>query len=260
MYFMRPIYFEGKRLKAYLDQVHNPVMLFVQLGIYKLIGGVFGTNYNLFKWIVPIRCKDGFVAKYVFQVMKQYSPEDKPFYDALHGHDVMIDVGASIGYVSDYFLRMGGVYVYCIEPNKESAKFLRKHLTSDCKIFEVALGGANKMVKFYTNKKYDDLGSIVEKTGDCRTVQMVRLDDLDISADLIKYDCEGSDVQAIAGSIETINKYKPTIIFEDHGGKLAQVYNLLPFYKFKQLNYVTGSEKTMINWIGNYELDTSKDI
>ena len=75
------------------------------------------------------------------------------------------------------------------------------------------------------------------------SVQINRLDDLKLKkCDFIKVDTDGFDCEVLRGAIKTIEKFKPTIIFEYHpsfweekGDDLGKVRNLLRNYKLSEI-------------------------
>ena len=57
-------------------------------------------------------------------------------------------------------------------------------------------------------------------------IQIKKLDKLNLKADLIKIDAEGSELDIVKSSIKTIIKYKPLLIIE---------YNHINFFKIKKI-------------------------
>lgn len=240
-----------RRLKTFMDQVENPVTMVIQLVVYKLIAKIFQLNHSTFRWIVPIRV-NSFNAKYVFQIFNQLSIEDKKFYEVFENKDyrTLIDVGSSIGYVSDYFLRLSpGRKVYCFEPQKEFALFSEKHLKT--RIYQCAIFNYNGIMEFYTRKKHDREGSLKNKHKNMRTVNVRTLDSFDFrDIDLIKYDIEGAEYEAILGSLETIKRNVPDIIFETHNNKqLADITKILSGYNIICLGALAGSNGKINNYL-----------
>ena len=144
-----------KKLKLYMAQVENPVALVVQLALYKLIAKMFGTTHNIFQWIIPIRY-GGFKSKYVFQVMKQLSPEDKEFYAILRDpkYKILIDVGSSLGTVTDYFLRQSpDRKAICFEPKDSFVQFSKSHLPGFAKVHSIALNDVRGFATLYSKDK-----------------------------------------------------------------------------------------------------------
>jgi len=246
-----------KRLKTFMNQVKNPYLFFLQLGTYKLIAKTFGLNHGIFKWIFPIIIKDGgYKSRYVFQITKQLNLEERVFFDTLKDpkYKVMVDVGSSIGSISDYFLRQDSRrQVYCFEPQNgfvgQSLKVLRefKRVT----IYNVALGGGERVSKFYTRYKNDQKGSLVLKHKYVQDIVVKTLDSYSLpKMDLIKYDVEGMELSAIKGSLKTINQWKPDIIFENNDSDdtvVNEIAKLLVGYKIKCLGVTAGQDPDSSN-------------
>jgi FkbM family methyltransferase len=204
----------------------------------------------MFKWIIPVKV-NGFKTKYVFQIFKQLSIEEREYYKVLTDphYKVMIDVGSAIGTISDYFLRQSSDrMVYCFEPQEEFVRFSEKHL--GIKVNQVALSDEVGIKDFYTNKRFDQEGSLKGEGKIRQRVIVKRLDDYQFDrVDLIKYDVEGSDYEAINGSLRTIEKHKPDILFEDWGiGLYEKIIQILPGYKIKKLCLVNGSDGSKFNY------------
>ena len=179
-----------KKLKLYMAQVENPAALVIQLALYKLIARLFGTTHDIYEWIVPIRY-GGFKSKYVFQVMKQLSPEDKEFYAIIRNpkYKSLIDIGSSLGTVTDYFLRQSSDRkAVCFEPKISFVKFSRSHLPESVKIHSVALSDVRGFATLYSKGKYDQKSSLVDKRPNKTTVIVNTLDNYNYKPDLIKID------------------------------------------------------------------------
>ena len=70
------------------------------------------------------------------------------------------------------------------------------------------------------------------------TVQTARFDDVwpkDLPLDLMKIDVEGGEQGVLEGALETLTRWKPTVIFE-HGLGASEVYGSTPEQVFNLLN------------------------
>jgi FkbM family methyltransferase len=242
-----------KRLKTFMDQIKNPYLFVLQLAVYKLIANVLGLNHAMFQWMFPITIKNGgYKSRYVFQITKQLNLEEKTFFNIFKDpkYKVMVDVGSAIGSISDYFLRQNPQRrVYCFEPQNE---FVSKSIEvlSDfmwVTIYNVALGESERIAKFYTRYKNDQKGSLVLKHKYIQNVVVKTLDSYSLpKIDLIKYDVEGAELQVIKGSLETINRWKPDILFENNDPDdtiVNEISKLLVGYKIRCIGVTAGQNK-----------------
>ena len=145
-----------------------------------------------------------------------------------------IDIGAHDGDTCidlvDTFQR-----VYAFEPNPESIKAIPDTI----KKFPFALGNKKEELVLtipdngYNNNKH---GSIVRHQSGIRqySVSVRTLDGFEFKeVDLIKIDVEGMELQALEGSMQTLMKWRPVVLFENKRSR----YNdkLVDF--FKEINY-----------------------
>jgi hypothetical protein len=70
-------------------------------------------------------------------------------------------------------------------------------------------------LKLHDTLKQSNTGA--HKTDLIGSIPQVRIDDLELSPDLIHLDLEGFEGPAIEGALATIKKCKPVIVLEDHG-------------------------------------------
>ena len=233
---------KADKIKYLTRQVENKFAFLIQLAIYKVFGKIFNIDHSIFRWVIPIRANN-FKSKYVFQITKQLSKDDKEFYKILNNpkYKVLIDVGSSIGTIADYFLRYDSDrFVYCFEPRKSSVLFSAKYL--NCPVFPFALsdyiGGG---ILYEKGRKYDGKASMNLKFKQSSKISVTKLDEFSFKkVDIIKYDVEGHEFEAIAGSLETIRKHNPDIIFENNTGNIESIKRLLPDYRISIIGKVSG--------------------
>ena len=145
-----------------------------------------------------------------------------------------IDIGAHDGDTCidlvDTFQR-----VYAFEPNPESIKAIPDTI----KKFPFALGNKKEELVLtipdngYNNNKH---GSIVRHQSGIRqySVSVKTLDGFEFKeVDLIKIDVEGMELQALEGSMQTLMKWRPVVLFENKRSR----YNKKLVDFFNEINY-----------------------
>jgi len=137
--------------------------------------------------------------------------------------DIIIDVGAYIGYYTIFFSKLvgdqGKVYAFEADPR---AFLILKHKAKKLKnviLERKAVGNKNSKVKFYLdeNRGESSIYKDLARSKTCIEVDMIRLDDyfhdLKDNIALIKMDVQGSEPLVIDGMKNLIKKVK-VIIFE----------------------------------------------
>lgn len=130
----------------------------------------------------------------------------------LTNNEVFIDCGAFDGdtyeifsfTVSDYFNKY-----YAFEPDVNNYKSLVAKTSNDKRVEVFDKGLWNKTETLYFNSTANHTSKIDSK-GDT-SVDVVSLDDLDLSPTFIKMDIEGSEIKALIGMKQTIEKNKPNL-------------------------------------------------
>ena len=106
--------------------------------------------------------------------------------------------------------------IYAAEPDPKNCAKLRKYAETtscDIEIQEAALWNENGETEFLSSKNRNS--SISNSSHQFKTVKvnLKKLDSIISSpVDYIKYDVEGSELQALEGSAETIKKYSPDML------------------------------------------------
>jgi FkbM family methyltransferase len=136
----------------------------------------------------------------------------------LHDHEVFLDVGAHYGEVISRFVKeVKGKYgvIYALEPDKENFRALcvnlKEELLENGENIELgmkALGSVAGKAMFYSGLGY---ASKISASGK-ETVDVMRLDDLCISATFIKIHVEGAEFDVIRGGMETITRQRPVLV------------------------------------------------
>ena len=139
---------------------------------------------------------------------------------ASHGRydGVIIDAGA---YIGDFTIPLARMCkrLYAFEPHAETREILRYNLTlnhiTNVEVLPYALGDKEEVVKYASSSGEESPGSTQMglPDGDC-TAQMVSLDSLDITPDLIKADIEGMEIPMLAGAMRTLRECSPALFLE----------------------------------------------
>lgn len=148
-----------------------------------------------------------------------------------------IDIGASVGNTSEPYLSQFKS-VIAFEPNPESFKQLEK--IQNITAYNYALGKSEEIAKLIIPETTLDPehGSIAIRrnagwTGPTYNIQVKTLDSFSFNdVDFIKVDVEQGELEVIQGAIETIKKYKPTVMFENKRNENDELIDL-----FLQLGY-----------------------
>ena len=145
-----------------------------------------------------------------------------------------IDIGAHDG---DTCIDLVNTFqrVYAFEPNPESIKAIPDTI----KKFPFALGNKKEELVLtipdngYNNNKH---GSIVRHQSGIRqySVSLKTLDGFEFKeVDLIKIDVEGMELQVLEGSMQTLMKWRPVVLFENKRSR----YNKKLVDFFNEINY-----------------------
>ncbi|MDD3773733.1 MAG: FkbM family methyltransferase [Patescibacteria group bacterium] len=137
---------------------------------------------------------------------------------------IIWDLGAHFGYYSLIFARLATQgKVYAFEPDPEAFKRLLYHLkinrTKNVQALRLAVGEKNKSVFLGQKKGAGEPTNKIAAQG--LSMKMAKLDSLVQQKkikkpDLIKIDIEGYGGEAVLGSLKTIRKQKPILIFSFH--------------------------------------------
>lgn len=246
--------------------------------------------------LYPIEIKDvgnfyayehDFITEYIKQHGNWESEYDEIFSKYLNENSVCIDIGAFIGTNTVKMANKCGK-VYSFEPFEQSYNLLKKNLIfnniKNVEILNLAVGNENKIIHemFYPEnlEQYNNISNVgaMRLTYDFRenlkkkvNVEMIQLDNyfFNQKIDLIKIDCEGSELDVIKGSKYLIQKFKPILLLENFEREeiLKEVWKELEGleYKYIKLSNVNGmfySEDNldygeMYNW--THDLPTCRD-
>lgn len=149
-----------------------------------------------------------------------------------HAGGVVLDIGANIGMYSLLMARWVGEtgHVYAFEPAPEPLQALRDHvslnnLSDRIEVIGQAVSNASGEATFYAhaangeNSLNPDYGKRV-LVAEAVRVEVITIDDFcrenEIKPTLLKIDIEGFEFHALRGAVETLSKYRPTVIIEMH--------------------------------------------
>jgi FkbM family methyltransferase len=163
-----------------------------------------------------------------------------------------LDIGAHIGLWSRN-LAPRFTSVVAFEPVKENAECFRQNTNtlSNVSLFELAVGDQRATVELElpphgANSGMHHVAKVVDAESSLFAAQMVAIDALAIKdIDLIKIDVEGFEGRVIRGAIETIQRDRPVIAYEDNGlgAKYYGVDWVNPEFILRALNY-----RLRLNW------------
>jgi FkbM family methyltransferase len=171
--------------------------------------------------------------------------------------DVFIDVGAHIGYYSQYASKRVGTSgtVFCLEPNPQNIPILRLNVAAfpQTKMINAAASGHQGSVPLILKENplytvthlptiHSDTYYREKETHGSIDVPAITLDSLtdDIEVGpcakvLLKIDVEGSEVHVLRGALDLISRYLPALVAEIYPENLVESKGLLSNYRFNQL-------------------------
>lgn len=181
-------------------------------------------------------------------------------YRFLKEGDVVLDVGANIGYYSILFARLVGTrgQVHCFEPTEFYGKVLKKNIETNkaSNVFIHSFGLSNKSDSLPISIGYSSATIHDPYNGQYTTsVETIRLASLDEvidkvgikKIDFIKIDVDGHEPLFIQGAIKTIKKFKPKILLEvNHLNYFTAGFTAWDFYNsLKEMGAYIYNEKLL---------------
>jgi len=126
-----------------------------------------------------------------------------------------IDVGANVGLWARP-LASKFAHVKSFEPLPQVYKCLELNVEGlPVEVHKFALGSVNDKVEMIYDS--ENTGSSYVSEIGTGNIDIRRMDDLNLPTfGLIKIDCEGHELEVIKGGVETIKKYKPIVVVEQH--------------------------------------------
>ena len=154
-----------------------------------------------------------------------------PFYDKLpcrlsdfiyqkYGNLKLIDVGANIGDTVAAFYRRNDDKFLAIEPNPHFISYLRKNFADDSNVEIIScMCSSGESQDLYRIHELSGTSSL-QKAEKGTQISSKTIDDLlnensaFLDFNVMKIDTDGYDLEVIAGSINSLNKNLPAILFE----------------------------------------------
>jgi FkbM family methyltransferase len=225
-------------------------------GVSRLMNALF-SNLKFSETTATVKTTDGFklkvcpndlIGRHIYLTGEYERSILDVLYNFAKPGDVLLDIGANIGYVSMSFLhRVPGSQVIAVEPQEGVvSELLNENLSlfaNRYRLFPVAISDRAGRASFkITDGNLGD-GQIVEagdhevtlETGDALLRGVTKVD-------LIKIDIQGHELKALCSMQAALKRLRPrAILFEDDDGQLRDIMHLLG-----GLNYrVRAIQKTM---------------
>jgi FkbM family methyltransferase len=163
---------------------------------------------NHFERLIAKRIKQGGPAQYQDDVRDEA-------YKYVTDFNIAVDVGANVGLWAKPLTSMFD-RVIAFEPLEQVYSCLEINVQGlQVEIHKHALGSVNDNVEMVYNAENTG-SSFVSEIGS-GSIKIKRLDDLNLPKfGLLKIDCEGHELEVIKGGQQTILKYKPIVVVEQH--------------------------------------------
>jgi FkbM family methyltransferase len=182
---------------------------------------------------------------------------EKVFRKVLKHGDVVVDIGANVGYytrIASKLVGSNGV-VLAFEPMPAALRVLQMNCTdlSNAKLFSLALSDRESDAIFYVRKS-GDMSSL--SSDSCAKPIQVKTSTADnvlmncAKIDFIKIDVEGFELEVIRGAHNILSAHKPIVYFEflqglatERGFQLRDFETLLDKYDYtlKWVNHTTAA-------------------
>jgi len=158
-----------------------------------------------------------------------YESEETTFIKAsVKRGDIVLDIGANIGYFTLLFAKAVGPegHVYAFEPDPINFKYLSKNVKingySNVTLINKAVSSTNGRSRLYISK--DNIGDHrtykSEEERDCIEIEMIRLDDFfgkkNRRFDIIKMDIQGSEYHAVLGMKAILRENHNVILLTEY--------------------------------------------
>jgi FkbM family methyltransferase len=163
----------------------------------------------------------------------------------VNSFDTAVQAGGNTGFYTAQYAAMFDT-VYTFEPDYLNFQCMSRNLTEQNIIkLQACVGDTHGLVGLNIVDRNRGENS-VNGTG---IYPMLTIDDLSLnSCNLIHLDIEGYELYAIKGAVNTIVKYKPTVVLEvwDHSDTQIQLEQLLAELDYKMVDILGGSDRVYI--------------
>ena len=163
---------------------------------------------NHFERLITKRIRNGGPPEYQDDVRDEA-------YKYVTDFDIAVDVGANVGLWAKP-LTEKFKHVIAFEPLKQVYSCLERNVYGlPVDVHRYALGNIDGKVQMIFDS-VNTGNSFVSEVG-TGSIDIKRMDNLDLPKfGLLKIDCERHELQVIQGAVDTITKYKPIIVCEQH--------------------------------------------
>jgi FkbM family methyltransferase len=163
-----------------------------------------------FERLIAKRIKQGGPAEYQDDVRAAA-------YQYVSDYNLCLDIGANVGLWAKPLSKKFNK-VIAFEPLEQVYQCLEKNVQGlHVEVRKHALGSINGLIDMVFDSENTGASYVNEKSNKLGTIEIKRLDDLNLPKfGLVKIDCERHELEILRGSTETILKYKPIVIVEQH--------------------------------------------
>jgi len=216
------------------------------------INKLLDPNYQ--PWLTKRMYEDIFIKKEYFH--------DKCVIDE---DDIVVDIGANIGMFSRFAKFCKAKKVYSFEPHKENFKCLIRNKPPNCKAFNYAIAGKDKLSNLYIDQNIGGHSLIYNNTNNTKTNQIVKVECRSINSlfeenyfekiDFLKIDVEGAEYEILREitdeNLQKINKisleYHHFILgFKDFDKKIIQKFS--KWFNYYKLDFKGGHLSMLYFW------------
>jgi len=186
-------------------------------------------------------------------------PENTKLYQSfLNKDDVILDIGANIGYFVLLASSITKGKIYALEPDHRSFNLLKKNISLNgldkkVKTYHVAAGDKKGEINFY-QEDYLNLSRVAKKNEVGAKVKMITVDDFcsDKKVSCLRFDVEGYEFFLLKGAqrllsekdVKIFMEVHPSLI-EDFGCKLSDFFKMIEDFKVRY--YVIPDEESVKN-------------
>jgi FkbM family methyltransferase len=201
---------------------------------------LYRTRFNDYYWL-----KKNGIDKFIVEYGIFEEDSTRIVKKLVHAGDIVIDVGANIGYYSVIFGKRAGSdgRVLCFEPTQHFGSVLQQNIEANslvnCEVFPFGLSNKEQSLTIHI----DELSATLHPPANTRTdmQETVQLVPLDIFVaghplphiDFIKLDVDGHEPFFFEGAIATLRRFDPVVLLEtSHLHYLQAGFTMWDFYDY----------------------------